>query len=176
MTNNKLTSENEKTSNKVKKGSTWFLRIVISLMGLIALAVAIFALPSMYKGIPNEYSVSVNFLRLFIAGLYLSLIPFFIALVQSLKLLSYIDKNTAFSEKSVSALKTIKYCGIAVSVFYASCVPLLFQVAELDDAPGLGLMALAFVCVPLVVTTFAAVLEKLLQNAINIKSENDLTV
>ena len=48
--------------------------------------------------------------------------------------------------------------------------------AELDDAPGLGVIALAFVCMPLVIATFAAVLEKLLQNAIDIKSENDLTV
>ena len=37
-------------------------------------------------------------------------------------------------------------------------------------------MALAFACIPLVIATFAAVLEKLLKNAINIKSENDLTV
>ena len=63
-----------------------------------------------------------------------------------------------------------------MSISYIACVPLLFQVAELDDAPGLGLMALAFVCSPLIISTFAAVLQKVLKNAIDIKSENELTV
>lgn len=63
-----------------------------------------------------------------------------------------------------------------MSICYAVGIPYLFHVAQLDDAPGLGLIALAFASSPLVVATFAAVLEKLLQSAINIKSENDLTI
>jgi len=59
---------------------------------------------------------------------------------------------------------------------YATGIPFLFQLAELDDAPGAGVIALAFACAPLVIATFAAVLQKVLQSAINIKSENDLTV
>ncbi len=160
----------------MKQGSTWFLRAVIALMGLSALAICIFALPSIKEGAAAEFPGADNLLYVFIGGLYLSVIPFFIALYQGLKLLSYIDKNTAFSQASVNALKSIKYSGIAISICYAATIPYLFHVAELDDAPGLGLMALAFACVPLVVTTFAAVLEKLFQNAIKIKSENDLTV
>ncbi len=147
------------------------------LMALIALAVAIFTLPSMYKGIIEEFpQVNATLLSLFIGGLGLSVIPFLVALYQALNLLNYIEKGTAFSQNSVRALKNIKYCGIAIAICYAAGIPFLFQVAELDDAPGLGLMALALTCVPLVVTTFAAVLQKVLQNAIEIKSENDLTV
>ncbi len=160
----------------MKQGSTWFLRGVIVLMGVVALAVCIFALPSMRAGSAVEFPGAYMLLDIFIGGLYLSVIPFFIALYQGLKLLNYIDKNTAFSQASVDALKLIKYCGVAISLCYASGIPYLFHVAELDDAPGLGLMALAFACVPLVVTTFAGVLQKLFQNVINIKSENDLTV
>jgi hypothetical protein len=160
----------------MKQGSTWFLRGVIILMGAVALAVCIFALPSIKEGANAEFPGATNWLYVLIGGLYASAVPFFVALYQSFKLLNFIDKNTAFSQASVSALKNIKYCGIAVSICYLAGVPYLFHVAEVDDAPGLGLMALAFVCVPLVITMFAAVLEKLLQNAINIKSENDLTV
>lgn len=160
----------------MKRGSTWFLRAVIAFMGLVALAVCIFALPSILKGALIEFPGANTLLYIMISGLYLSTIPFFIALYQSLKLLNYIDKNQAFSPASVYALKIIKYCGIAVSVGYAVGIPYLFHVAQLDDAPGLGLIALAFTCAPLVIATFAAVLEMLLQNAINIKSENDLTV
>ena len=160
----------------MQQGSTLFLRAVIVFMGLVALAVCVFALPSIMEGATVEFPGANNLLYIFIAGLYLSAVPFFIALYQGLKLLNYIDKNQAFSQVSVSALKSIKYSGIAISICYAAGIPYLFHIAQVDDAPGLGLIALAFTCIPLVVSTFAAVLQKLLQNAINIKSENDLTV
>jgi hypothetical protein len=41
--------------------------------------------------------------------LYAAAIPFYFALYQAFKLLSYIDGNKAFSELSVKALKNIKY-------------------------------------------------------------------
>jgi hypothetical protein len=160
----------------MKLGSTWFLRLALILMGIIALAICIFALPSIKNDAAIEYPGANTLLYIFIGGLYLSVIPFFLALYQASKLLNLIDKNQAFSQTSVIALKYIKYCGIAVSLCYAACIPYLFHVAELDDAPGVGLVALAFTCIPLVISTFAALLQKLLQNALDIKSENDLTV
>lgn len=146
-------------------------------MALIALVVCIFVLPTIPKGAIEEFpTLNAGLVYLFVGGLYLAVIPFLIALYQSWKLLNKIDNDTAFSQPSVDALKTIKYCGIGVSICFAAAIPCLFQIAELDDAPGLGGVALAFACAPLVISTFAAVLQKLLQNAINIKSENDLTV
>src|SRR3989344_284893 len=107
----------------MKRGSTLFLRAVLVLMALVALAVCIFALPSIYQGVPKEYAVTVSLLNLCIGGLYLSAIPFFIALYQAFRLLNFIDKNTAFSVSSVNALKYIKYCAIAISVLYAAGIP-----------------------------------------------------
>jgi hypothetical protein len=160
----------------MQHGSTWFLRGVIVAMAIIALAICIFALPAINTSGHEEYPNIVPLLYLFIGGLYLAAVPFFIALYQGLRLLSHIDKNIAFSDNSVNALKYIKYCAIAMSVLFASGIPVLFQIAQIDDAPGLGLIALAFTGSPLVVATFAAVLEKLLRNGMEIKSENELTV
>jgi len=160
----------------MRRGSTWFLRGVILFMAVVALVVCIFALPAIFNGAEVEFPRSNQLLYIFIVGLYVSVIPFFVALHQSLLLLNFIDKNTAFSQASVNALRVIKYCGVVVSVCYATGIPFLFYVAELDDAPGLGAIALAFTCIPLAVSVFAAVLEMLLQNAIDIKAENDLTV
>jgi len=103
-------------------------------------------------------------------------IPFFYALYQGLLLLRYIDKNTAFSDASVKAIRTIKYCAFAISILYAAGMPFIIYIAEKDDAPGAVLIGLVFIFAPLIVGVFAAVLEKLLHNAIEIKSENDLTV
>ncbi|CAH0214065.1 hypothetical protein SRABI80_02128 [Peribacillus frigoritolerans] len=69
--------------------------------------------------------------------MYVSAIPFYFALYQSFNLLSYIDKNQAFSELSVRALKKIKKCAITISGLYVVALPFVFILAEVDDAPGL---------------------------------------
>ncbi|MGO4375941.1 DUF2975 domain-containing protein, partial [Paenibacillus sp. MCAF20] len=45
-----------------------------------------------------------------------------------------------------------------------------------DDAPGIILVGMVLIFASLVIAVFAAVLQKLLKEAIDIKSENDLTV
>jgi ABC-type tungstate transport system substrate-binding protein len=52
----------------------------------------------------------------------------------------------------------------------------LYPIADADDAPGLIIIGAAIACAPVVIAVFAAVLERLLQSAIDLKSENDLTV
>jgi hypothetical protein len=160
----------------MKRGSTLFLRGVIVAMGLGVLALCIFALPSIWKGGSTEFPTASNALLLIVIGMYVAAIPFYIALWQTFKLLNYIDHNTAFSDLSVRALKNIKYCAISISVLYFAGVPLLLPIAQADDAPGLVLIGAAFACAPLVIAVFAAVLQRLLQSAIDFKTENELTV
>jgi len=59
---------------------------------------------------------------------------------------------------------------------YVVGMPLFYLIAEMDDAPGIILIGLVMIFAALVIAVFAAVLQKLLKNAIDIKSENDLTV
>ena len=109
-------------------------------------------------------------------GVYATAIAYFVALFTTIKLLSYIDQNIAFSELSVKALIKIKYCAIIISSVYVVGMPLIYYAAEVDDAPGLILIGMVIIFASFVVAVFAAVLQKLLKNAIDIKSENDLTV
>lgn len=160
----------------MKKGSTHFLRLAIVIIALAVLAFCIFALPSMWKGGSEEFPMASQSVFLIMIGLYITAIPFFVALWQTLKLLGYIDQNKAFSDLSVKALKNIKYCAIIVSAFYVAFVPLLFPIADADDAPGLLVIGMGIAGVPIAVAVFTAVLERLLKNAIEIKSENELTV
>ena len=48
--------------------------------------------------------------------------------------------------------------------------------AEMDDAPGIILIGMVVIFASMVIAVFAAVLQRLLQEAIDIKSENDLIV
>lgn len=160
----------------MKRGSTIFLKIAVFLIGTPVIALCMFGLPMLAKEAVESSSEFAYVLYAILIVMYVSAIPFFLALYQAFKLLSYIDKNKAFSEISVKALKNIKYCAITISGFYVVGLPFFYIFAELDDAPGIMLIGLLFTFAPMVIAVFAAVLQRLLQEAINIKSENDLTV
>lgn len=160
----------------MKRGSTLFLKTAVIFVGVAVLALCIFALPPTWAAVPQEYPSISYALYGVLAVLYLTAVPFIIALYQTLQLLNYIDKNKAFSELSVTALKRITYCAFIVSGVYVLSLPLFYVWAEQDDAPGLIVIAMLFTAAPLVAGVFAAVLRRLLREAIDMKSENDLTV
>ncbi|NDL66781.1 DUF2975 domain-containing protein [Anaerotalea alkaliphila] len=158
------------------KRETIFLKFVVVLMGLPVLALCIFVLPGI-AGWFAELNPELSFLRYpFLTGLYATAIVFFVALHQTFQLLRHIDKGQAFSELSVKALKTIKCCALTISAFYVLFMPLIYLMAEVDDAPGMILIGMVIIFGCLVIAVFAAILQRLLKNAIDIKSENDLTV
>lgn len=160
----------------MKRGSTIFLKIAVFLIGTPVIALCILGLPMLAKEAAESNSEFAYVLYAILIVMYVSAIPFFVALYQAFKLLSYIDKNKAFSGISVKSLKSIKYCAITISGLYVVGLPFFYIFAELDDAPGIMLIGLLFTFAPMVIAVFAAVLQRLLQEAINIKSENDLTV
>jgi hypothetical protein len=154
----------------MKKIPTFFLRAAILVLGAIVLAICIFALPRIIG------TFDIGGYDPIIIGLYLPAIPYFFALYQAWKLLRLIDANNAFSEFAVKALKNIKYCAVTISGLFILGMPFIFRVADLDDAPGVVAIALVIIGASLVIATFAGVLQKLLQNVIDIKKENELTV
>ena len=160
----------------MKRGSTNFLKIAVIFLGIPILALCIFGLPILAKDSAESNSEFAYVLYGIVIVMYLSAIPYFVALYQAFKLLSYIDKNKAFSVMSVKSLKKIKLCAITISGLYVIALPFFFIFAELDDAPGVVLVGMLFIFAPMVIAVFAAVLQRLLNEAITIKSENDLTV
>lgn len=160
----------------MNKLSTVFLRMVIIIMALAVLALCVFAFPHIGEGWTAEFPQERKSGYWVMASLYAAAIPFFLALYFGLKLLSYIDRNKAFSEDSVRVLQKIMYCAVAMSIALMAYMPAAYHFADIDDAPGVIVFAFALACVPLVVAVFAAVLKKLLQNAVDFKNENDLTV
>jgi hypothetical protein len=153
----------------MKRGSTLFLKVAILLFGTAVLALCIYLVYALIR-------VDVGGYRPILIGMLVAAIPFFIGAYQTFRLLNYIDQKKAFTELSVKALRKIKYCGITISALYAAGMPYIFLVAVRDDAPGVVLLGLIFTFAPLIIAVFSAVLQKMLQNAIDIKSENDLTI
>lgn len=160
----------------MKQPTTLVLRIAVVLIGIPVLALCIFVAPELASWMA-EINPKLAFLQYpFLMVLYATAVAYYIALYQALKLLGYIDRNLAFSDLSVKALKNIKNCALTISILYVPCLPLIYVIADADDAPGLLALALVVTFAALAVALFAAVLQKLLVEAIAIKSENDLTV
>ena len=156
----------------MKPRSTVFLQVVIVLIGIVTLAVMIrFPLTEGRAENLDLFSIYSNPLILY--G-YAASIPFFMALYKAFKLLGYIGQNKAFSLNSVRTLSSIKYCAIVLSIFIVMAGLYIRIFHNKDDDPA-GFLAMCIVTtfVSLVVATAAAVFEKILQNGMDIKSENE---
>ena len=154
--------------------TTLLLKIVIYIMGITVLSLCIYWLPWQANVLAEMYPEFIHLKYPLLIGIYMTAIPFFLALYQGLKILSYIEKGIPFSKVSVNSLKCIKYCAITIGALYV----VGFCILILQDAgnPGIGLLGLVITFASIVIAVFAAVLQKLLKSAIDIKSENDLTV
>ncbi|MGR3778857.1 DUF2975 domain-containing protein [Bacillus paramycoides] len=160
----------------MKQGSTLFLKTAIFLIGIPVLALCIFLVPKIGNYAAELYPDIAYIKYLVLINLYATVIPFYLALYQALKLVSFIDKNNAFSKLSVRSLKKIKYCAVTISILYVVGMPLFYLVAERADAPSIIILGMLLIFASMVIAVFAAVLQRLLKDAIDIKSENDLTV
>jgi hypothetical protein len=160
----------------MKLATTLFMKIAVILIGISVLALCIFLVPKIGNFAGELYPDIAYIEPLVLIDMYAAAIPFYFALYQAFKLLSYIDKNQAFSELSIKALKNIKYCAITIGTLYLLGMPLYYLMRERVDPPSFIPMGLVIIFASLVIAVFAAVLQQLLQQAINIKSENDLTV
>jgi len=159
----------------MKRSSTIFLQIVIVLIGIGALALMLWE-PHIEGRNAHATLFEIYFKDPFLAYAYIASIPFFIALYHAFKVLKYVRQNKTFSQATVKALRTIKYCAIAIIGFVAvSAIFIVFQ-ADKDDRPAGVFMRILIAFPSIVIATAAAMFERILQNAVDIKSENDLTV
>jgi hypothetical protein len=111
----------------------------------------------------------------FLAYAYIASIPFFVALYQAFKVLGYAGQNNIFSQAAVKASRTIKHCAIAIIGFVVVSV-VFMPFSDPDDRPPGVVMRILATFGAIVVATAAATCERIFQNAVEIKSENDLTV
>lgn len=165
------------SGHSIKQSSTLFLQAVIVLIGIVTFALLLLE-PHLEGKNTHASLFQIYFNDPFLAYVYLGSVPFFVALFQAFKLLGYIGQNKVFSRAAVNTLKTIKYCAfITAGAIVAAGVYLKLAAFSSNDDPA-GVLMLSFIATfaSIVIGTAAAVFEKTLQSAVDIKSENDLTV
>jgi hypothetical protein len=161
----------------MKRSSIVFLQIVIVLIGVAALAFLLWE-PQVEGVNKNATNFEIYFQDPFLALVYAGSIPFFIALYRAIQALGYVGRNDVFSPEVVKALRTIKYCALAIIGFVVVEELWILLISGGDNEnPGAPIfLGLLIVFPSIVVAATAGMFERILQNAVDLKSENDLTV
>jgi hypothetical protein len=159
----------------MRRISIIFLQGVVLLFGVVALSIMI-RLP-MIEGRAENLDLFSIYADPFILYGYASSIAFFVALYKAFKLLGYIGQNKLFSLTAVRTLRSIKYCAVMLSILIAAA-GLYIRIFHDKDDDAAGFLALCIVTtfISIAVATAVAVLEKILQNAVDMKTESDLTI
>lgn len=153
------------------RGSTIFLRLVISLIAVAAVAVCVFPLPRMIATEAAKTPETAWQIYLFLVGAYIQASVFLFALFHAFRLLSYIDRDMAFTDPSVRALRHIKYSAITIGLLMVTGVAwvLILSAGSGDDSAGPAGVGLMGLFASSVVAAMAAVVQQVVQKGIDTK-------
>ena len=147
----------------MKRSATIFFQIIIVLIGISVLAFMLWE-PHLEGRNVHATLFEIYFKDLFLACAYIASIAFFTALYQAFKILGYIRQNQTCSQATFRALRTIKYCAIAIIGFVVVGVAYLFiAVRGKDDIAG-GVAMGVFITFGAIIIVIATILfERFLQ-------------
>ena len=148
----------------MKRGSTIFLQAVILLLGVGVFAFLLWE-PHLEGRNVNATLFEIYFKDPFLAYIYLAFVPFFVGLYQAFKLFGYARRNEMFSQRSVQALRIIKYCALTTAIFIFGAEAYIFIfVRGTDDVAGGVMMGAFIIFVSAIIAAAAAVFGRRLQN------------
>src|SRR3989344_151185 len=101
------------TNASIKRTSAYFLQAVIVAIGIATLAFLLWE-PHVEGRNVHATLFEIYFKDPFLAYAYIASLSFFVALYQAFKVLGYAGQNKILSQAAVNALRTIKFCAIAI--------------------------------------------------------------
>ena len=148
-------------------------------MTLALISVLVILLPELAREEATQNPIAARTSYLFVLVAWVMAIPIFAALRQTLRLISFVANDEAISNRSVKVLNSIKNYAIifgAMVVIGAATVTMLSSMSSHEIDPPIPMFGFILTFVSSIIATSAAVLQNLVQKAIDIKSEDDLTV
>jgi len=158
----------------MKSGATLFLRAVVVLIGIGAVALLLWE-PHIEGRNAHATVFAIYFNDPFLAYAYVASIPFFVGLFHAFKVLGFAGRNNEFSLSAVKSVRTIKNCAIALFGFVVGA-EIFIMSNDSDDRAGGVFIGILIAFASIVVATAMTILERALQRAVEMKSENDLTI
>ncbi|MFJ7369493.1 DUF2975 domain-containing protein [Lysinibacillus sp. NPDC098008] len=153
---------------KRQQGALLFLKGVVIMLGVAALAVALFGLPEIARKDAAAHPDTTYISYLFLLYAYMLCVPFLIALYQVYLLFTNISRNQTFSASSIKALVKIKHCALSiVLLLVAGIVTSLIVFYGKEDMTAIVMLALISILATSIVAAFATVLQRLFQQTID---------
>ena len=150
------------------RSSTILLQIVVVLIGIGALALLLWE-PQIEGRNAHATLLQIYFNDPFLAYAYTASIAFFVAIYQAFKVLGYARQEKLFSQASIKALRTIKFCATAIIAFVAGG-EIFIMVGNSDDRAGGVFMGILIAFGSLVIAAAARTCEGILKSAADMKS------
>ncbi len=147
---------------------TKFLQIVTVLIGIAALAFLLWE-PHVEGRNAHATLFEIYFKDPFLAYAYLASIPFFMALYQAFKVLGDAGQNKVFSPAAVKSLRTIKRCAMSI-IGFVIAGEIFIGLGDSDDRAGGVFIGILISFGSIVIASAAAMFERILQNAVDMKS------
>lgn len=158
----------------MKRMTISLFQIGVLFITLCIVLLAAFWLPQTAAAFAKEAPEYAYLQYPLLGAIYVTLIPFLLAIVEGLRLSRRVALNDAFSDASVLHLKRIKLSAFLISILYLVGGLILNSLVEM--APGIALLGILIMLASLMIGLISGILEELLRKALEIKEENDLTV
>ena len=158
----------------MRRGKIIFLKGSLLVIGIGVLLACLLVLPGLAQS-AALHNPEFAYLRIpVLIGIYVTALPFVLALYQAYRLLNDIDNENAFSNYASTSLVLIRKCSIMIIILYVIGMLVLAILQALH--PGIAILGLVIIFTTLVIAIFTDVLHDLFLRALEIKLENDLTV
>ena len=146
----------------MKRSSLILLQAVVVFIGMGALGLMLWE-PHIEGRNAHSTLSQIYFHDPFLAFVYAASIPFFVALYQAFKIVSYVKQNKVFSQATLKALRTIKYCAVSI-IGFTVIGEIFIMLMDGDDRAGgvfIGaLIILSSILIAAVATTFERTLHR----------------
>src|SRR5690349_18149062 len=139
----------------MRRGSTLFLRAVVILIAVGALALLLWE-PQTEGRNAHATVFATYFEDPFLAYVYVATIALFVALYQAFNVLGHVARDTMLSPDAVSRLRAIRHCAMAIIGFVAGG-ELFILLQNADDPQGGFFIGFLIVFIATVVLTATAV-------------------
>lgn len=154
----------------MKRSPIIFLQVVIVLIAIWAIALLLWE-PHIEGRNIYATNFDIYFKDPFLAYAYIGSISFFVALYQAFRLLEYIGNDKAFSQEAVKCLRTIKYCAL-ITIGFVAVGEIIILLNHGNDYPAGGIfIGILITLGSVIAATAASVLQRILQNGLDLKSE-----
>lgn len=135
---------------------------MVVLVGIAALAFLVWE-PQVEGRNAHATFFQIYFTDPFLAYVYISSVPFFVALYQAFKTLGHVGRDNLFSPESLKSLRVIKYCALSMIGFVVGGeIYIMFGIS--DDRAGGVFMGLLVVLGSILMAAAASMFEGILKD------------